>query len=411
MATAFSAVKRKANKHNKSGQNNAKADPIFLILIFCLLAFGLVMLFSASFARAYYYENGNSFYYITKQGLFALIGIAAMFIVSKYDYHRLKKWAIPLFLISVLLLGVVLLTSGDENGIKRWITLGPIQFQPSELMKLAMIILFSAMIAANYNKMKTFRWGVVPYVLLLGLIVVLMYLEPHLSGIILMCCIAGVLMFVGGTRPKWFIILFALIAAAVLYILIFKGNYMSERAKYWLNPFSDPQGKTMQTDQSLLAIGSGGVFGLGLGQSRQKFNYLPEVQNDFIFSVICEELGIVGAVAVIILFVIFCYKGFEIASKAPDKFGSLLCVGIVAQIGIQAMLNIAVVTATVPNTGISLPFFSYGGTALVMQLLEMGIVLNVSRHSNTEKIETPLNNGWTKLRAAPKKKPTGYGRK
>lgn len=384
-------ARSKSLKRRKKLQvdNKNKVDPIFLILVFSLLAFGLVMLFSASFARALY-ENGNSFYYISKQGIFALLGVCTMFVVSKIDYHIYKKYAIPLFAVSFILLVLVLFTSGDENGIKRWIGLGPFgQFQPSELMKLAMIMVFSLLIAKNYNKMKTFSCGVLPFAIILLAIVALMYLEPHLSGIILMGCIASVMMFVGGTRLRWFGILLSLAALALLYLLLFKGNYMTGRAFYWLHPFSDPQNNTMQTDQSLLAIGSGGVFGEGLGKSRQKFMYLPEVQNDFIFSVVCEELGIIGAISVILLFVLFCYKGFEIASKAPDKFGSMLCIGIISQIGMQALLNIAVVTATVPNTGISLPFFSYGGTALCMQLLEMGIVLNVSRHSQTAKIESP----------------------
>ena len=366
-------------------------DPVFLILVFILLAFGLIMLFSASFARAYYYKQGNSFHFILKQSLYAAIGLVGMFVMSKINYNKLRKFAMPLFLISLCLLVVVLFMKGDANGIKRWIKIGSlIQFQPSELMKFSLILLFSSMISANYNKMRTFRYGVLLFSILLGIVVALMYLEPHLSGIILMCSIAGVMMFVGGTKPRWFIILFLIAGAALVYILFFKGNYMSGRVYYWLHPFSDPIKNTMQTDQSLLAIGSGGVFGLGLGRSRQKFMYLPEVHNDFIFAVICEELGIVGAIVVIVLFLLFCYKGFEIASKSSDKFGTLLCAGIVAQFGIQAMFNIAVVTATVPNTGISLPFFSYGGTALAMQLAEMGVVLGVSRKASTPKLSRIL---------------------
>lgn len=382
------ASKRQMKKKSRLAllEKRGKMDPVFLILIFALLCFGLIMLFSASFARAYYYE-GNSFYYISKQAFFAVIGVTAMLVASRVDYHIYRRYAVLIFFVSALLLVIVLFMPGDENGIKRWISLGPLgQFQPSELMKFALIVLFSSIIAANYSKMKTFRYGVLPFVLILIPVLVLMYLEPHLSGIILMCAITAVLMFVGGTRMKWFVALIIVAVAALLYILLFQGNYMSGRAYYWLHPFSDSLDKTMQTDQSLLAIGSGGFFGLGLGQSKQKFMYLPEVQNDFIFAIICEELGVVGAVAVILLFVLLCYKGFEVASKAPDKFGSLLCTGIVAQIGIQALLNIAVVTNTVPNTGISLPFFSYGGTALVMQLAEMGVALNVSRQASTRKL-------------------------
>lgn len=384
--TVASNKQVKKKSHSARSAKRGKMDPVFLILVFSLLCFGLVMLFSASFARAYYYE-GNSFYYISKQALFAILGVAIMLVASRLDYHIYRKFAIPIFFVALLLLVVVLFMPGDENGIRRWINLGPLgQFQPSELMKFALICLFASIIAANYSKMKSFRYGVAPFVAVLGVVIILMYLEPHLSGIILMCGITAVMMFVGGTRSKWFVMLAIVAGAALLYILLFRGNYMSGRAASWLHPFSDPLDTTMQTDQSLLAIGSGGFFGLGLGQSKQKFMYLPEVQNDFIFAVVCEELGVVGAIAVILLFVLLCYKGFEIASKSPDKFGCLLCVGIVAQIGIQALLNIAVVTNTVPNTGISLPFFSYGGTALVMQLAEMGVVLNISRHALTQKL-------------------------
>lgn len=364
---------------------SGRMDSFFLIIVFVLFAFGLVMLFSASYANAYYYE-GNSFHYIGRQAIIGSIGIALMLLISKIDYHILQKISVPLFLFSLLLLVVVLFMPGDANGIHRWIYIPIIgQFQPSELMKFAMILLFSSMIAANYNRMGKFSVGVLPFVLILAVIVILMYMEPHLSGIILMCSIAAVMLFVGGTKPRWFIMLGVVAAAALSYILLFAGNYMSGRAYYWLHPFSDPLNNTLQTDQSLLAIGSGGIMGLGLGQSKQKYMYLPEPQNDFIFAIICEELGVIGAIAVILLFLLFAYRGFGIASKAPDKFGTMLCVGIVAQIAVQAMLNIAVVTNTVPNTGISLPFFSYGGTALLMQLCEMGVVLSVSRQAQMEK--------------------------
>lgn len=362
-------------------------DPVFLILIYALICFGLVMLFSASFARAHYFK-GNSFHFISRQAVRALIGLIGMFIIAKIDYKKYKKLATTAYFIGIILLvAVLIIGKADENGIKRWIILGgPIRFQPSEIMKIALILMFSKIIAKNYKKMKYFKYGVLNFVVLLGIVIVLMLLEPHLSGTVLLCAIAGVMMFVGGTQVKWFVLVFSLALVALLYIMFFKGNYMSGRAYIWLNPFSDPTNQSLQTDQSLLAIGSGGIFGLGLGLSRQKFIYLPEVQNDFIFAVICEELGAVGAIAVIILFMCFCFKGFEIALKINDKFGSLLCVGIISQFVIQAIFNIAVVTSTIPNTGISLPFFSYGGTALVMQLWELGIVLNISRHSHTPKL-------------------------
>lgn len=364
-----------------------KLDPIFLILIFALLCFGLVILFSASYAYAYYFRKGNSFFFISRQLVHTVLGLSGMFIISKIHYSFYKKTYLIMLGISIFLLIVVLFCPPDDKGFHRWINIKIIQFQPSESIKFAIIPLFAAMIVKHQNKMKTFSYGILRFVIVLLPILVLMRLEPHLSGIVLICSIAGVLMFVGGADVKWFIALFSLAFLLLLVMLIRGGNYMGGRFYYWLHPFSDPLDKTMQTDQSLLAIGSGGIFGLGLGQSRQKFMYLPEVQNDFIFAVICEELGLVGAFLVIILFLLFCYKGFEIASKAPDKFSFLLCTGIIAQFGFQAVYNIAVVTATIPNTGIPLPFFSYGGTALVIQLWEMGIVLNVSRYSKTQKLE------------------------
>lgn len=362
-------------------------DPVFLILIFSLLCFGLVMLFSASFARAFYFMHGNSLHYISRQFVRALIGLVGMFIIAKIDYRKYANLALTAYVLGVFVLIIVLIFGiPDKNGIKRWLYIGPIQFQPSELTKFAIILLFAAMISKNYKKMKLFRVGVLKFVTVLGVVLFLMFLEPHLSGAVVICSIAGVMMFIGGTKIRWFLMVFAVALLALLYILLFKGNYMSGRAYFWLHPFADPQNQTMQTDQSLLAIGSGGVFGLGLGQSRQKFLFLPEVQNDFIFAVICEELGIIGAFAVIILFLCFCYKGFEIAARTNDKFGCMFCAGIVSQFVIQAIFNIAVVTSTIPNTGISLPFFSYGGTALVVQLWELGIVLNISKHANTPKL-------------------------
>ncbi|EEG29196.1 cell division protein FtsW [[Clostridium] methylpentosum DSM 5476] len=365
-------------------EKQGKMDLVFFILVLVLLAFGLIMLFSASYANAYYYK-GNSFQYIGRQAVFAVIGVIAMLVISRIDYHFWRKFAPWIFLVALLLMIAVLFTKGDENGIKRWFYIGPFQFQPSEIMKFAIILLFSAMISTNYKKMSTFKNGVLPYILILGVVSFLMYKEPHLSGTILILGIGAVLMFVGGTKPRWFIMLGGVIAVFLTFALTVGKDYMGDRFYYWLHPFSDPMNKTLQTDQSLLSIGSGGLLGLGLGKSKQKYMYLPEPQNDFIFAIVCEELGFIGAVLVILLFILFVYKGFSIASKSPDKFGMLLCVGVAAQIGVQALLNIAVVTNSIPNTGISLPFFSYGGTALTMQLAEIGVILNVSRHAAMEK--------------------------
>lgn len=386
--SAFKSIVNLFNFKNSAPINlTGLYDPVFLILVFSLLCFGLVMLFSASFARAFYLIHGNSLYFISRQLIRAIIGLVGMFIIAKIDYRKYKHLALTAYLIGTFLLVIVIIFGKpDAHGIKRWLYIGPIQFQPSEITKFAIILLFSAMIANNYKKMKLFRVGVLKFVTVLGVVLILMFLEPHLSGAVVICSIAGVMMFIGGTKIRWFAIVFAVAVLALTYIMFFKGNYMSGRAYFWLHPFSDPRDQTMQTDQSLLAIGSGGLFGLGFGQSRQKFMFLPEVQNDFIFAIICEELGVVGALSVIVLFLCFCYKGFEIATKTNDKFGCMFCAGIISQFVIQAIFNIAVVTATIPNTGISLPFFSYGGTALVVQLWELGIVLNISKHAQTPKL-------------------------
>ena len=341
------------------------------------------MLFSASFANAYYIKN-DSLYYIKRQLIFAILGVVAMLIISKIDYHILHKFSIPLYALSVLLL-VVVLFCPPVNGARRWIPIG-ISFQPSEIAKFAIILLFAQLIAINHKKMGTFKYGVLTFVFLLAPILLLMYFEPHLSGMVLITLIACLMMFIGGTKIKWFAIGGA-VAVAGLLVIIFSGGieYALGRVQGWLDPFSDPKDSTYQTIQSLIAIGSGGLFGKGLGNSRQKYLFLPEPQNDFIFAIVCEELGFIGALIIIVLFGLLVWRGFVIAIKAPDKFGSMLAAGIVIQVGLQTLLNIAVVTNTMPNTGISLPFFSYGGTSLMMLLAQMGVVLSVSRQSTLKK--------------------------
>ncbi|MGN0654243.1 MAG: FtsW/RodA/SpoVE family cell cycle protein, partial [Oscillospiraceae bacterium] len=274
--------------------------------------------------------------------------------------------------------------------IKRGLKIGPLpQFQPTEIMKFAIIVLFAFMISANYKRMKEFKYGMLPFAVILLPVLFFIYLEPHYSCMILIAMIAAVMMFVGGTKITHFLITGLVAAtglAGALYIKMSKGgggSTFTNRIQAWIDPFNSPI-DTWQTKQSLIAIGSGGIFGLGLGNSRQKYLYLPESHNDFVFPIVCEELGFIGAMLVIFLFIAFIFRGFYIASKAPDKFGMMLAVGITFQIGLQAILNIAVATNAVPNTGISLPFFSYGGTALLMQLAEMGVILNISRQSISE---------------------------
>ena len=364
-------------------------DISFFLIVITLLVVGIVMMFSASYAKALSETGGtNGTFYATKQIFMAAIGFVALLFFSFYDYRNFAspKIAIPFYVICVALLVAVLVLGDTENGATRWMVIGPVNFQPSELMKLSIIIIFSYLIVQNYDNMDKFSVGIVPFGILLAIVAGLLMLEPHLSCTILICLVGFVLMFVGGVRWKHIGILgiVAVLGLIVVVLIIMQRSgftYFMTRINGWLDPFADEKGGTWQTTQSLIAIGSGGLTGLGLGGSRQKFMYLPESQNDFVFSIVCEELGFIGAVAVIILFMMLVIRGLYIASKAQDKFGMLLTIGITVKVGLQAFLNIAVVSGLVPNTGISLPFFSYGGTALVMQLAEMGIVLNVSRQA------------------------------
>ena len=360
-------------------------DLTFMFLVLILLAIGLIMLFSASYASAYY-ETGNSFYYISRQLLFAIVGIIGMFVVANIDYHILHRFAFLIYIGTVFLLILVLFVHTREDA-RRWIPLGFTTFQPSELAKFAVVLIFAHLISTNYDRMKDPKYGVWPFLALMGIVVLLMLLEPHLSGTILILSIGIIMMFVGGTDLKWFMIGGLLLAAAVVVIVLIPGviPYAMSRIQHWRDPWIDPQGKGFQTIQSLYAIGSGGLIGVGIGNSRQKHLYLPEPQNDFIFSVVCEELGFIGATLIILVFVLLIWRGYVIAMRCRDRFGSMLAIGLTTQVGVQTILNIAVVSNTIPNTGISLPFFSSGGTALVMLLAEMGVILSVSRQTNLEK--------------------------
>lgn len=374
--------RKKLNFFNTDG----KMDITFLSLVLILLTIGLVMLFSASYAFSY--ENyGNSYRFIARQAVFAVAGVAIMLFVSKINYKIYRKFAWVFYAIIMAILGFLLAIPPMIEGkdVKRWLVIGPINFQPSELAKFAVILLLSSLIAANYKLMGKF--GFVAF--LLALIAVpcgLIVLEPHLSATVLVFCIGIVLLIVGGLAKRY---IFAGVGIGVVGVvgLIISGavSYASDRIQFWRNPWLDPSGKGFQTIQSLLAIGSGGIWGRGIGQSRQKHLWVPEPHNDFIFSIVCEELGLIGAMVIIILFCLLVWRGFTIAIKANDKFGSLMAIGLTFQVGLQALLNIWVVTNTIPNTGISLPFFSYGGTSLLILLAEMGIVLSISRSSNLDK--------------------------
>lgn len=373
-------------KRKKSEYVSGKLDITFLSFVLILFTIGLVMLFSASYAYSYEYY-GNSYKFITRQALFGAVGIVIMLGISKIDYHFWRRFAWIAYAVTIIMLGVLLVLPPMVDGmdVKRWIVIGPVNFQPSEVAKFAVILLFSSLIAANQKQMKSFRF-IVFLVFLLGLTCGLVVLEPHLSATVLIFAIGVALLVVGGI-PKRYIFAGAGAAAGLGVLAVATGfiGYGSDRIKYWLDPWADPTGLGFQTIQSLLAIGSGGILGRGIGQSRQKYLWVPEPHNDFIFSIVCEELGLIGAMVIIILFCLLVWRGFTIAMRSQDKFGSLLAIGLTFQVGLQAMLNIWVVTNTIPNTGISLPFFSYGGTSLVILLAEMGIVLSVSRGASIEK--------------------------
>ncbi len=363
-----------------------KIDVTFLVLVLVLLVVGLVMLFSASHAYAFYNE-GNSFYFIERQLFFAVVGTAAMLFASQINHKYIQKWAILLFILAVGLLLFADIFMRDQYGFARWIYIGNFSFQPSEVAKFAIIVLFAHFAATNAEKMQTFKYGVMPFGIALGTVALLVILSRHLSGTIIIGALGISMMWFGGTRFRYFGALLGAGAAGVALIIIFPQfmAYTGDRVQVWLDPYSYYHEGGFQTIQSLIAIGSGGLWGAGLGNSRQKYLYIPEPQNDFIFPVVCEELGFIGASAIILIFALLVARGYIIAMRCPDKFGALLAAGCVTHIGLQVLLNIAVVTNTIPNTGISLPFFSYGGTALMMTLGEMGIVLSVSKKSSIQK--------------------------
>ena len=353
-------------------------DIFFASLVVLLLTVGLIMLFSASFPSAYY-ETGDYAYYFKRQLMFAGAGIVLMLLMSRLDYHLLRATALPLIIVSFILIAIVLIPGVGvvRNNARRWLYFGSISVQPSELAKLAIIICFSASISVKMDYMKTFWRGVFPYSAILAVYGVLVGKEPHLSGAILIISVGAALMFVGGIRWRYIVAGVILVSLFVWLMLTGRISYGQSRIAMWHDPFADAAGKGYQLSQSLITIGSGGLFGVGLGRSRQKFLFLPEEHNDFIFSIVCEELGYFGAGLILLLFAAVIIRGYLLALNAPDRFGCLLIIGVITLFAMQTFLNIAVI----PTTGISLPFFSYGGSALLVQMMEMGIVLSVSRQS------------------------------
>ena len=365
-------------------------DLPFCLLVLLLMAIGLVMLLSASFPSAYYNtKNNNPTYWFVRQGVFAIMGIAGMLFIGKINYRRFRGIAKSLLYVSIFLLVFVAIPGNPfavtVKGATRWIGVGELfNFQPSEIAKMAIVIYFSDSISKKKDLMRSFRYGILPYASILLVTAGLVAIEPHLSGAILILGVGAALMLVGGINWAW---VFGALGAAggMLYFALFIVGYNTSRIQYWLNPWADAQDKGYQLSQSLITIGSGGLLGVGLGKSGQKFLFLPEEHNDFIFAVICEELGLIGASIIMLLFAALILRGYWIALHARDRFGSLLVIGVTTLIAMQTFLNIGVVTGLLPTTGISLPFFSYGGTALSIQLAEMGVVLSVSRQMKPTK--------------------------
>ncbi len=365
-----------------AGAKRPRFDGPFFVLSMLLLTAGVVMVLSASYPRAWYdpghVTGGNAAYYFVRQFIFAVLGVGAMLFASRLPMPLYRRAAFPFLVLTLALLMLVPLVGVKANGSRRWLGVGGLTLQPSELAKLAVILSFSALICRYRGRMRTFRCGILPFAGILGAIVGLLVLEPHFSASVIILAIGAVMLFLGGVRMVWFAGAFGAAAGGIA-LLLTLFPYASSRLSSWRDPFADSSSQGYQIVQSLYTIGSGGLSGLGLGGSRQKFLYLPEEHNDFIFSVVCEELGFIGAALILCLFALLILRGFWIAFHCRDRFSFLVVGGVTSLLAIQVFLNVAVVTNLVPCTGISLPLFSYGGTALLIQLFELGIVLSASR--------------------------------
>ena len=387
------AVSKKAkNEFNPDDYRVVRSgvDSFLLFTVLILVAFGLIMVFSASYADART-RYGDSFYFIKRQSAMVVIGIVAMAAASKFPLSFYKRVAPLAYVVSAFLLVLVLFLGDTGGGAQRWIELGPIRFQPSELAKYSLILTLAWYYSKYHEKAfdaKNLRtsnlYGTWIPLLIIGFLCFLVMLEKHLSGIIIIGCIGIMIMFSSGIRIRLLCLLGGVAGAAVV-AFAFLTDYTKRRIDIWQNPANYPQDGGWQTLQGLRAIGSGGFFGLGLGNSRQKFSYVSQPQNDFIFTITCEELGFIGALAVIVLFAILVWRGIVIAVRSPDRFSQLVAIGISIKIALQVLLNIAVVTNSIPNTGISLPFFSYGGTAMIVQLAEIGTLLAISKYTLEKK--------------------------
>ncbi len=360
-------------------------DYWLIAIILTLVMFGLVMVFSASMAIGLSQEGGNSYYFLMRQSIWALIGFAGMAVTTFIDYRFWRKLSVPMMLGILLLLAALVFVpglgaGGDSWGAKRWIAIGPLPFQPSEVAKIVMIIYLADWLGQKGHKIRNFSYGLIPFALFLGTLIGLIMLEPDLGTSTLMAAIGISMFLVAGADLIQLGLLMGVGSVSFLWLAL-GASYRRSRILIFLNPDSDPLKTGYQLVQARLAFGTGGLFGLGLGASREKFTWLPAAQNDAIFAVIGEELGLIGCAFVLLLFALLAWRGYRIAMKAPDSFGALVAVGIVTWIIFQAAINIGGITLTIPFTGIPLPFISYGGTALAVSLGSMGILLNISRQT------------------------------
>ena len=362
-------------------------DKPFFILVMVLLVFGLLMMFSASYAWGLS-EYNDGYYYLVSQLKSAGLGLLLMFATSYLDYHFFQntKIAYIAFIATYLLTFYTAFFGIDVAGARRWIQIGPISFQPSELLKVTFIIIFAYIMSVNYPKFKDWKFCVIPFTVIMGAVALVLVLQRHMSAVMLVGIIGVSMMFISGMPKKTFWKFIGVCAVFGVLLLIYKMasgsgfSYISDRIQSWKNPESDPSGKTFQTYESLLSIGSGGWFGLGFGESRQKY-YLPESQNDFVFAIICEELGVFGVIVMMTLFGYLLYRIYKIAQNAWDIEGKVLAIGVFTQIALQLLINVMVVTSVIPTTGVTLPFFSAGGTSVVFLLAELGMVLNVDKYA------------------------------
>lgn len=357
-------------------------DRPFLLLVILLVCIGTTMVFSASYAYAKQNYDGDSYYFSIRQIVWAVVSLIAMAVFTKIDYLIIKRFTVLFCLVALGLMVAVWIPGIGvvRNNARRWIDFGISTIQPSELLKVAVVLFFADFIARNRKNMHTFKVGVLPFGIVAAVCGGLLIIQPHLSATIIVLILIFLMMYLGGTR-KLYLATLGISATALMAIVIFFSSHGRERIEVWLNPEKYLQGAGWQPQQSLYAIGSGGLWGVGLGQSRQKHLYLPEPQNDYIFSILCEEMGFIFAAFVILLFVLLIWRGFYIARNAPTQYASLVVFGLTSHIAVQVFLNLAVVTNTIPSTGVSLPFFSYGGTSLLFCLIEMGIILSISRYS------------------------------